>query len=447
MSQFQYLTKQYLIKSINEYNRALLFNRTKAKRLREEANKVLEAFANDDTDLCSDDLSDYMDAYIKTFGVIKKRRASDVAMKSFNKLNRDSYARYNFINHARRAKFLAFKSRFTHNLTSLFGRFDLTESEIQQLKSSSVIVPQSLVSQNNSNTHNDEVDVAPQNTEQKKTPRKLRLPYFSRLRGTIAACGLTILCGLGYAQFVRADNTEAREDDKNIEKSVKMKAQQKVADTVKSDTINFDAPIFSSVTSGQTKVSTASLSPQVKSKSVSPKKIQAKPKSVTSSTQTNKVKADSRDTSDHLAKIYKNYYDNTIALHLGEKGKTELYAKINKAIHQGKIKLPAGVTMERLALVMTISNQVQPFSKANKLLQEIISGDKESGDKELSAVKQQQIWQIVYEAGERGEHIKGTGSYSKYDNSSEQVKQSHNKVLQQLKAAGRLYTINHYGGK
>ncbi len=476
----QVLTKQYLIESIRDYNNALLFNRSKAKQLREKAQRILADFSQDNADLYSDDLSDYMNAYIITFGVIKKHRVSKEAMRSFNKLNRDSYARYNFIKPQKRAEFLLFKSKLFRSVASFFGRYDLTENELQQVKGkfysqTSACNDHAALEPHKANdpkapaavSHTDnlrpsqdtvcQVELPSYNRKQNNAGKnKSKFPLIkkiasgpSHVKKVFFGIGITALTFLGYGKYASIDNAEAREDINRINKAIEIgkKQLEKPADTIR-----FDEPIFPSVIStntisdNSTQASIAKVN--IKSKgtpkasAVTVKKQNVKASEVGAKKQvlqTNQIKGASNDYQDSLAKAYKNYYDNTIALHLGEKGKTELYAQLNKAIHQGKITLPAGETMEHLALVMTVSNQVQPFSKDNKLLQKITSGD------ELTAGQQQQIWQIVKKAGKKAGNIKGTGSYSKYDNSSEQVKQSHNKVLQQLNA--RLYKINNYGGK
>lgn len=470
MSQEKYITKSFIISSIRAYNRALLYSRKKAKELRAEAYKVLEEFVADNSDLEDDNLSDYMDAFIKTFGVIRKRNVSKVAMDAFHKLNRESYSHYNLVKRQPISKLLSFESRLVRGISSLFGRYDLVDKEItaKQQHVSQTLGHSSPEDDNRQDNlfpnqpdspipHTDclrpsrDPDYQAEMQRYQTSPAENSLIFNRRKRlkrhhnrTFFAVAGATLLGLGGWFQMVRNDNAEMRKEQEILVRAKLFSREQTKGDTIAahSDTVPYNAPILPSGLEQKTTLtkSVAKSAPALAKAKSDIVKLPSNSVAKQVNDKHNKIaKTSINSANDSIAKIYKNYYDNTIALHLGEKGKTELYAQLNKAIYEGKITLPAGETMEHLALVKTISNKVQPNSKDNKFLQEATSGD------ELTAGQQQQLWQIVEKAGKRSEHIKGTGSYSKYDNSSEQVKQSHNKVLQQLKA--RLYKINNYGGK
>jgi len=468
MSQEKYITKSFIISSIRAYNRALLFNRKRAKKLRAEAYKVLEEFVADNSDLEDYNLSDYMDAFIKTFSIIKKRKVSKIAMDAFNKLNRYSYSRCNLAKRQPISKLLTFESRLVRGISSLFGRYDLIDNEITSKQQH---VPQTL---GHSSPEDDNMQdnlfpnqpdspiphtdclrpsqdpdyqaemqryqTSPAENSSQSCSRK-RILRRRHNRTFFAVAGATLLGLGGWFQMARIGNAERQKEQETLARATLFGFEQSKLNIIAAhpDTISYNAPILPSGLEQKTTL-TKSVAKSASALAITKSdttKLQSNSVAKQVNDKHNKIaKTSINSANDSIAKIYKNYYDNTIALHLGEKGKTELYAKINKAIHQGKITLPAGETMEHLALVMTISQLVQPNSQNNKLLQQITSGNP------LTIQQQQQVWQIVKAAGKTANNIKGSGHHSNYDNSSEQVKQSHNKVVQQLIDAGRIYRIS-----
>lgn len=129
--------------------------------------------------------------------------------------------------------------------------------------------------------------------------------------------------------------------------------------------------------------------------------------------------------SDTLAKIYKNYYDTALEIHLGTSGRDQLYNNLNNQIKEGRLSIPQDESMEHLAHTITVASLVQPNAENTILLQK-------AATENLSAQDQQQVWQLVSRAGDKGQNIKGSGTHSNFDNRKKELQKKHIKNLKQL---------------
>ena len=128
---------------------------------------------------------------------------------------------------------------------------------------------------------------------------------------------------------------------------------------------------------------------------------------------------------DSLSKIYKNYYNTALEIHLGAEKRDRLYANLNNQLNKGNLKLPQSESMEHLAHTITISALVQPNAPITKLLKKAVSN-------KLSPQEQQAVWKFVAQAGDKGQNIKGTGTHSNF-NHRKDLQKEHIKNLKQLR--------------
>ena len=147
--------------------------------------------------------------------------------------------------------------------------------------------------------------------------------------------------------------------------------------------------------------------------------------SVTQNTdKTFEVKAND-SVADTLTRIYKNYYDTALEIHLGTAKRDQLYADLTGQLNTGRLTLPQGETMEHLAHTITVASLVQPNASTTKLLKKAVNG-------ELTPQEQQSVWSFVSQAGDKGQHIKGTGTHSNFDRQKVHLQKKHVKNLKQL---------------
>ena len=128
---------------------------------------------------------------------------------------------------------------------------------------------------------------------------------------------------------------------------------------------------------------------------------------------------------DTLTRIYKNYYDTALEIHLGIAKRNQLYADLTGQLNTGRLTLPQGETMEHLAHTITVASLIQPNASTTKLLKKAVNG-------ELTPQEQQSVWSFVSQAGDKGQHIKGTGTHSNFDHQKVHLQKKHVKNLKQL---------------
>ena len=158
-----------------------------------------------------------------------------------------------------------------------------------------------------------------------------------------------------------------------------------------------------------------------------PDKIETiKPTAVTSQNTAKTFEVKANDSlADTLTRIYKNYYDTALEIHLGTAKRDQLYADLTGQLNTGRLTLPQGETMEHLAHTITVASLVQPNASTTKLLKKAVNG-------ELTPQEQQSVWSFVSQAGDKGQHIKGTGTHSNFDHQKIHLQKKHVKNLKQL---------------
>lgn len=127
-----------------------------------------------------------------------------------------------------------------------------------------------------------------------------------------------------------------------------------------------------------------------------------------------------------LEKAYKNRFDTSLEILLGQKKRDNLYQKIEKLAQDGKIQFKDGTTKEWYAHAFTMYNKITPNSKENKVIKDLLAG--KSVDKEY-------IHSLVVKAKRNGSGVSGKGSYSSFNRASKSLQAKHLKNRKMVKLA------------
>lgn len=127
----------------------------------------------------------------------------------------------------------------------------------------------------------------------------------------------------------------------------------------------------------------------------------------------------------HADEIEKAYYDSAIKMQIGAKKRNILYNIIEKRVNEGKLDI-GNFSVERTAHAMVMAQKIQPNNKINQIFNKVIV------DKEITKAENARIKKFVHSAGEYGEGVKGNGSYSQFEQASEQQKLEHIRVLKEM---------------
>lgn len=117
-----------------------------------------------------------------------------------------------------------------------------------------------------------------------------------------------------------------------------------------------------------------------------------------------------------LNKAYKDRFDSSLKILLGEDARDKLYQEIDALVQQGKIEFSDGTTREWYAHAFTMYDKLSPNSKENQEIKNLRSG----GD-----VDKGYINSLVLAAKRDGSGISASGTYSAFDNASKEEQQSH----------------------
>ncbi len=147
--------------------------------------------------------------------------------------------------------------------------------------------------------------------------------------------------------------------------------------------------------------------------------------------QTDKEKeiADFSKEREALEKAYKNKFDTSLKIILGEKARDQLYQKIDQLMQNGKIEYQDGTTREWYAHAFTMYNQLAPNSGENKAIKALLAG---------KDIDKAYINSLVIKAGRSGSGIQATGTYSAFDHASKELQQQHienRKAVRQAESA------------
>ena len=127
-----------------------------------------------------------------------------------------------------------------------------------------------------------------------------------------------------------------------------------------------------------------------------------------------------------LEKAYKNRFDTSLKIILGEKARDQLYQKIDRLAQDGKIEYQDGTTREWYAHAFTMYDQLAPNSKENKDIKKLLAG---------KDVDKAYINSLVVKAGRTGTGIQATGTYSAFDHAPKELQQQHIKSRKAVKQA------------
>lgn len=127
-----------------------------------------------------------------------------------------------------------------------------------------------------------------------------------------------------------------------------------------------------------------------------------------------------------LEKAYKNRFDTSLEILLGQQKRDNLYQKIEKLAQDGKIQFKDGTTKEWYAHAFTMYNKIAPNSKENKVIKDLLAG--KSVDKEY-------IHSLVIKAKRNGSGVSGKGSYSSFNRASKSLQAKHLKNRKMVKLA------------
>ena len=127
-----------------------------------------------------------------------------------------------------------------------------------------------------------------------------------------------------------------------------------------------------------------------------------------------------------LEKAYKNRFDTSLKIILGEKARDQLYQKIDRLAQDGKIEYQDGTTREWYAHAFTMYDQLAPNSKENKDIKKLLAGND---------VDKAYINSLVVKAGRTGTGIQATGTYSAFDHAPKELQQQHIKSRKAVKQA------------
>ncbi len=144
--------------------------------------------------------------------------------------------------------------------------------------------------------------------------------------------------------------------------------------------------------------------------------------------QTDKKKetADFAKESEALEKAYKNRFDTSLKIILGEKARDQLYQQIDQLAQNGKIEYQDGTTREWYAHAFTMYNQLAPNSDENKNIKALLDG---------KDIDKTYINSLVIKAGRSGSGIQATGTYSAFDHAPKELQQQHLKNRKAVKQA------------
>lgn len=447
------ITAKELRKQINAYNRALLFHRKKAKQIRLEAGKNIYQFAEGKLKLESREICDLMNAYIITFGLVDDCTVTKDARRAFSELNDFAPVHVKFNRKGKgnlSSRWLIFKSSVARKIALATKRYDVVKYHAEGVQ---------------------ENDTASSSTENKTSPKQtwdFNEDYVSRRdirrtqrrrfwqavrsqggagharKAVITVLGTAILTvgGIFGIKYSKAVNGNNKTSDKTEVKTAQPPSLD-YKDTVQFTGLGLNTASDSNRITYKPQMDFAKIYQnkqeyQQKQNAVKIATAETTKSAVTQpqkNTQSKKIVADTINHSERTSEqqAWKNYYDNSIALHLGEAGRDSLYAQVEKALQNGNFKPVANEDyVSRFAMVATIYKLVRPNSKENKLIQKALT-------EQLSGEQQTELRKIIDNAGRKGQHIKGTGTHSNYDNSSQEVRKAHRDVIQKLKDCGRLY--------
>ena len=128
------------------------------------------------------------------------------------------------------------------------------------------------------------------------------------------------------------------------------------------------------------------------------------------------TKSNSQSAEGSLEKAYKNRFDSSLKILIGEKARDVLYSKVDQLHKQGKIRYSAGTTREWYAHAFTMYAKIVPYSKENKAIQSLLSGQNIDAD---------YVNNLVLSAKRNGTGVRGDGLYSAFDHSSKELQKEH----------------------
>lgn len=156
----------------------------------------------------------------------------------------------------------------------------------------------------------------------------------------------------------------------------------------------------------------------VSNKEVAPKSVSAQDKTIS------------------IEEAYKASYEASVKLHLGEKKSQNLYKALHQLEKAGKIEFDKGTNLDWYAYSYTMYKVIAPYSKETRLFEDFLKG---------KPVDKSAINDLVIKAGRNGCGVKGSGSYSAYDNASQQTQKDYiakrNAVKQAKKAFKNLHSL------
>ena len=117
-----------------------------------------------------------------------------------------------------------------------------------------------------------------------------------------------------------------------------------------------------------------------------------------------------------LNKAYKNRFDSSLEILLGQEKRDVLYAKIDKLAQNGKIEYSNGTTREWYAHAFTMYQKITPYSKETSAIKNLLNG---------KDIDKAYINSLVIQAKRNGTGVKGTSDYSSFDNADEALQQKH----------------------
>lgn len=156
--------------------------------------------------------------------------------------------------------------------------------------------------------------------------------------------------------------------------------------------------------------------------------VKEKQETVSASLKKNTAETESGDNIT-LHKAYKNRFDSSLEILLGADGRDKLYQEIDKLAAEGKIKFSEGTTREWYAHAFTMYDKIAPYSKENKAIKNL----KQGGFEDAAYINS-----LVIKAERTGRGVKGSGSYSTFDNADKSIQQKHIHNCNQVQQALRL---------
>lgn len=420
-----YISRKEIIGEMSRYNLALLFNRKKAREIRQKAAEKIHLFAERHLHINHKDC-ELMYAYLKTFGYTGHRKVTKDTIDAFDHLNATAdYECPSFFKRLQ-AKPFHWGSYWSRNIARLFNRYDVIK--YQQPAATPIFEPASETTVSSKTLDAPTIQSTQQNNpvlvertlgishkERRQKARALRKKQLKEREKKLLA-------------RQKAEKERARNKKKIILPAPS--APVRHPQPRKKSFLNRYRDYFIyglAFLGGMAGISSGAymLASQKKSQKT------AKPTEniIPVVQQNNTVKPITLPAPDA---VHKNYYDSALKIHLGETKRDALYDSLrNMAITQ-KFSIPEGESIEHLAHVITVSDLVQPNSSTNSFLQECLHSETE-----LSGAAQNKLWHIVQNAGDRAQNIKGTATHSNFDHQTPQVQQAHLTALNNLRRAGR----------